>query len=69
DVPGKAKLVSLDDVNEKGYSLAVNGYIEREAKETIDPEAVKKRFFEAVDDVNRAEDKLRELLKKEGLLK
>ncbi|MBR4751725.1 MAG: SAM-dependent DNA methyltransferase [Thermoguttaceae bacterium] len=69
DVPGKSKLVSIDDVKEKGYSLAVNGYIEQEAKETIDPEAVKKRFFEAVDDVKRAEDKLRELLKKEGLLK
>ena len=69
DVVGKAKLVSLDDVKEKGYSLAVNSYIEKEAQETIDPEEVKKRFFEAVDDVKRAEDKLRELLQKEGLLK
>ena len=68
DVPGKAKLVSLDEVREKGYSLSMGGYLEREEKETIDPDSVKKRFFEAVDEVKRAEDKLRELLRKEGLL-
>ncbi len=68
DVPGKAKLVSLDGVREKGYSLSVSGYIEREEKETIDPGEVKKRFFEAVDEAKRAEDKLRELLRREGLL-
>ena len=69
DVVGKAKLVSLDDVREKGYTLAVNSYIEKEKQETVDPAEVKKKFFDAVDEVKRAEKKLRELLKKEGLLK
>ena len=69
DVVGKAKLVSLDDVREKGYTLAVNRYIEKEKQETVDPEDVKKKFFDAVGEVERAEKKLRELLKKEGLLK
>lgn len=69
DVVGKAKLVSLDEVREKGYTLAVNSYIEKEKQETVDPEEIKKRFFDAVGEVERAEKKLRELLKKEGLLK
>ena len=44
------------------YTLSVNTYIEREEKETIDPEVVKQEFLDALSDVIKAEDKFKALL-------
>jgi type I restriction enzyme M protein len=68
DVAEKAKVVSLDDIKNKDYTLSVNSYIEKTAAETISPEEVKKQFFEALQGAYSAETKLLKLLKKEGYL-
>jgi type I restriction enzyme M protein len=69
DIAEKAKVVSLDDIKNRDYTLSVNSYIEKTAKEAIVPEEVKRQFFEALQDAHSAETKLFKLLKKEGYLK
>ncbi len=64
----KSCVVTIDDLREKGYTLSVNSYIEKESKETEDPEEVRARYRAAVADVFDAEDKLKKLLIREGLL-
>jgi type I restriction enzyme M protein len=58
----KAKIVSIDELKENDYTLSVNVYIEKTAKEIIDPEIVKRDFFEAVEEAKKCEEKLMELL-------
>jgi type I restriction enzyme M protein len=69
DAAEKAKVVSLDDIKNKDYTLSVNSYIEKTAAESISPEEVKKQFFEALKAAYSAETKLLKLLRKEGYLK
>ena len=47
DVIEKCKIVTLDDIKAKDYTLSVNSYIEKKQQETIDPAVVKKEFLEA----------------------
>ena len=68
DVVDKSKVVTLDDIKAKDYSLAVNNYIEKSQVETIDPTVIRKNYLDAVNAVISAENHLRELLMKEGLL-
>lgn len=64
----KCKIVTIQDLKDHDYTLSVNTYIEREEKETIDPEVVKKEFLEALSDVVKAEDKFKALLIKGGYI-
>lgn len=41
DVIEKCKIVTLDDIKQKDYTLAVNSYIEKKPQEQIDPQKVK----------------------------
>lgn len=68
DVIEKSKIVTLEEIAEKDYTLAVNSYIEKAVQETIDPAEVRRQYFAAVEDVRKAELRLKELLIKEGLL-
>ena len=68
DVVEKSKVVTLDEVAAKDYTLAVNSYIEKKVQKTADPEEVRRQYFAAIEDVKTAEARLRELLVKEGLL-
>ena len=68
DVIDYSKVVSFDEIVAKNYSLAVNHYIERTKAEVVDPAVVRKEYLEAVDAVISAENHLKELLIKEGLL-
>ena len=68
DTIEKSKVVTIEEIAAKDYTLAVNSYIEKEEQKTIDPAEVRSRYFEAVESVKAAETKLRELLVKEGLL-
>ena len=68
DVIEKSKVVTLEDIAAKDYTLAVNSYIEKEEKEAVDPAMIKSRYLEAVENVKQAEGNLRELLVREGLL-
>lgn len=68
DVIEKCKIVTLDDIKAKDYTLSVNSYIEKKQQETIDPVVVKKEFLEALSAVTTAEDKLKRLLVEGGYI-
>lgn len=68
DVLEKCKIVTLDNIKEKDYTLSVNSYIEKKPQETIDPAVVKKEFLEALSDVTEAENNLKQLLAEGGYI-
>lgn len=68
DVVEKVKICTLDDVKEKGYTLAVNNYIEKSKKETVSPADVKKMYFDTLEEVKSAEEKMIKLLKEGGYI-
>ena len=68
DVVGYSKVVTLDDLEKHGYTLAVNTYIEKPPAPPIDPAKVRKEYFEALATVRECEDKLYTLLKEGGYL-
>ena len=66
DVVEKVKIVSLDDIRDKDYTLSVNTYIEKKEQEVVSPEEVRKKYYEALREVEEAEKHLKELLVKGG---
>lgn len=66
DVIGKVKIVTISDVKEKGYTLAVNNYIEKKEQEIIPPAEVRKQYFEAFEEMLAAEETMRKLLLEGG---
>ena len=68
DVVDLAKVVTIEDIAAKDYTLSVNTYIEKTQQETVDPAVVRQQYFDAVAEVTAAEEKLIELLKKEGYI-
>lgn len=61
-------VVDLETIRDKGYTLAVNSYIEKTQAETVSPAQVRKNFFKAVEDVREAEAELKRLLQEGGYL-
>lgn len=51
DVVERVKVVSIADVREKGYTLAINNYIEKKEQETVPPEEVRRQYFEAYEEM------------------
>lgn len=68
DVIERVKVVTLEDLAAKDYTLQVNSYIEKQAVETISLAQVKHDFYAALDDVEAAEAKLYDLLVKGGFI-
>lgn len=66
DVIERVKIVTLDDIRGKDYTLAINNYIEKKEQEVVPPEVVKKQFFEALEEVKKAEENMRRLLVEGG---
>ena len=62
----KVKIVALDDVREKDYTLSVNTYIEKKEQEVVSPDIVRQNYFDALQEVKDAEYKMKELLIKGG---
>ena len=62
DVIERCKIVTIQEVEEGGFELSVRKYIEQKKQETVSPEVVRKRYFEALDNVRKAEEKMRKLL-------
>jgi type I restriction enzyme M protein len=62
DVIERCKIVTIQDVEDGGFDLSVKKYIEKKQQETVPPEVVRKRYFEALENVRAAEDKMKELL-------
>ena len=66
DVIEKVKIVTIADIREKDYSLAINNYIEKKEQETVPPEEIRRQYFEAYDEMIETETRMRELLLKGG---
>ena len=62
----KVKIVSLDEIRDKDYTLSVNTYIEKKEQEVVPPEVVRQSYFEALQEVKDAEQKMKDLLIKGG---
>lgn len=64
----KSKVVSIEDIKLKEYTLSVNSYIEKAPIETICPKEIKKAFLAALDEVVEAEENLKSLLVEGGYI-
>ena len=68
DVVEKCKIVSIADLDASGNTLAVNNYIEKKKQEIISPEVVRAQYYEAIENVNNAEARMKELLIEGGYI-
>lgn len=66
DVTERVKVVSNYDISDKGYSLSINNYITKKEQEAIPPEEVRRQYFEAYEEMIKAENRMRVLLVKGG---
>ena len=66
DVIEQVKVVTLDDIRQKDYTLAINNYIEKKEQETVPPAEVRRQYFEAYEEMLEAEEKMRKLLLEGG---
>ena len=62
----KVKLVTIADISEKDYSLVINNYIDKKESETVPPEEIRRKYFEAYNEMIAAENRMMELLTKGG---
>ena len=68
DVIDYAKVVDEGNIADKGYTLAVNTYIEKTPPKPIDPKEVCANYLATYQNVIACEEKLRVLLKKGGYI-
>ena len=66
DVIERVKVVTIASIRERGYTLAINNYIEKKEQETIPPEEVRRQYFEAYEAMLRAEERMKKLLLEGG---
>ena len=63
-----SKVITIKDAKENDYSLALNNYIEKKKTETATPEVVKKQYFDAYNNMIKAEEKMKKLLIEGGYI-
>ena len=63
------KIVTIAEIKDKGYTLAINNYIEKKEQETVPPAEVRRQYFAAYEEMLEAEKKLQELLLKGGYVR
>ena len=68
DVIEKSKVVDIEDIKSKGYTLSVNNYIERIPVKTASHKEVKREFLLALEEAIKAEEKLKALLIEGGYI-
>ena len=68
DVEEKVKIVTIEDIAKRKYTLSMNSYIEYAPKEVIDPAQVTKEYYKCLKEVEQAELKVQELMEKGGFL-
>ena len=68
DVVEKCKIVTIGEIDEAGNTLAVNTYIEKKKQEVVPPAVVRENYFTALENVKKAEAKMRTLLIEGGYL-
>lgn len=64
----KCKIVTIDDLDEAGNTLAVKTYIEKKKREVVPPEIVRKQYYEALENVKKAEEEMKTLLIEGGYI-
>ena len=62
DVIERCKIVTLQEVEDGGFELSVRKYIEKRKQETVPPDVVRQHFFEALENVRAAEERMNRLL-------
>ena len=68
DVIEQVKIVTLDDIRQKDYTLAINNYIEKKEAEIVPPEEVHRQYFAALQEVKDAEEAMKRLLVEGGYI-
>lgn len=68
DVVERVKISTIEEIREKGYSLAINNYIEKKEQEVISPAEIRKQYFKAYEEMLAAEMKMRKLLLEGGYI-
>lgn len=68
DVIEHVKIVNLDDVRKKDYTLAINNYIEKKEQDTVVPAEARREYFEAFDEMVEAETEMMRLLLEGGYI-
>lgn len=63
-----SKIITIADAKENDYSLALNNYIEKKKTETATPEEVKQQYFQAYENMLKAEEKMKKLLIEGGYI-
>lgn len=66
DVIEKVKIVTIPEIKEKNYSLAINNYIEKKGQKTVPPAEIRRQYFKAFEEMIAAEEKMRQLLLEGG---
>jgi len=61
-------VVDLETIQEKGYTLSVNSYIEKTQAAAISPAQVRQNFMDALEEVKAAEAELTRLLQEGGYI-
>lgn len=64
----KCHIATLQEIQDKDYSLMVNNYIEKEEQEVLNPQMVKRDFLAALDEAIAAENKFKRLLAEGGYI-
>lgn len=64
----KVKIVTIPEIKEKDYSLAINNYIEKKEQEIVPPAEIRRQYFEAFEKMIAAEETMRRLLLEGGYI-
>lgn len=62
------KIVSIDNIKDKAYTLAINNYIEKTEQETLDPKKVQQEYLDLLNEVRDLEVKLKKILLEGGYI-
>ena len=68
DVIEKCKIVTLEELDECGNDLSVSKYIEKKQQEVVSPDVVKKNYYDTLQRVSEAENKMMKLLVEGGYI-
>ena len=62
DVIERCKIVTIKDIEDNGFDLNVNKYIEKKKQKAVPPEIVRKNYYDSLEALHKAEDKMQRLL-------
>lgn len=68
NVVEKCKIVTIGELDNAGNTLAVNTYIEKKKQKVVSPAIVRENYFKALENVKKAEKKMKTLLVEGGYL-